>query len=545
VSLGSSPTPRFWPWSLVWAVLFAVAHTQSPHYFSNQHQYLLHGLADAGFGLLNQDWLVNTKDPTPVFTTMVEKAYSWAGPFAFQALYFVLLGVYFESVRRLVEVVPGFPSRGPARVVFLTLFLAAHAAILRVWSVELMGVDYPWYLQSGVAGQYVLGPGLQPSAFGILLVASLAAFANGRSVLAAALAAGAAVVHSTYLLPAGLMTLGYVLVLFRERQLVRGLAAGLLALALVVPVVAHNIHTFSPGNADRFREAERLLAEVRIPHHAVMDRWLDGIAVAQLGAMLVGIVLVRRTRLFPVLVLATAACVIFSVVQVITGSHTLALLFPWRLSAVLMPVATAVILAHVARGIAWVARKSESAGLAIVWACGILGLGLAAAGVAVMTLGLGYRMNDAELSLLDFVEEHKKPGDVYLLPVRFPNLSGAPRGSGSTTFTPPPRAKPGVTLIPVDLQRFRLSTGAPIYVDFKAVPYAENDVLEWYRRLQDCERWYDHREWSDDIIRELRAAGITHVVATADRDVTSPELELIYRDEGYVLYRVRQMQNAK
>src|SRR5262249_55641660 len=150
---------------------------QSPHYFSNQHQYLLHGLADAGFGLLDQDWLANTKDPTPVFSTVVEKAYAWLGPFAFQVLYFVMLGVYFESVRRLVEVVPGFPDRGPARVVFLTLFLAAHAAILRVLSVKLTGIDYPWFLQAGVAGQYVLGPGLQPSAFGVLLVASLAAFA--------------------------------------------------------------------------------------------------------------------------------------------------------------------------------------------------------------------------------------------------------------------------------------------------------------------------------------------------------------------------------
>src|SRR5262249_58283649 len=105
-------------------------------------------------------WLGNTKDPTPVFSTVVENAYAWLGPFAFQVLYFVMLGVYFESVRRLVEVVPGFPDRGPARVVFLTLFLAAHAAILRVLSVKLTAIDYPSFLQAGVAGQIVPGPGL-------------------------------------------------------------------------------------------------------------------------------------------------------------------------------------------------------------------------------------------------------------------------------------------------------------------------------------------------------------------------------------------------
>jgi Domain of unknown function (DUF6798) len=533
------PTPRFWPWALLWAGVFALAHTQSPLYYSNQHQYFLHGLAEAGVGLLGEDWLANTKDPTPVFTALVANAYACFGPFAFQVFYFVLLGVYFESMRRLVDVVPGFPARSPARVVFLTLFVAAHAAVLRVTSVELTGVDYPWYLQAGVAGQYVLGPGLQPSAFGVLLVSSLAAFANGRSVLAAGLAAAAAALHSTYMLPAALMTLGYLLVLWREGQALRALAAGLLALAMVLPVVVHTVRTFSPGDPHAFREAQRLLAEVRIPHHAVVDRWLDGISVAQLIAMLVAIALVRRTRLFPVLVFVTAACVVLTVVQVLTGSDTLALLFPWRFSAVLMPVATAVILAHIAQGIGQWVEKSVSASWGVTLLCAIVTAELVAGGMYISARGLGYRMNDAELPLLNFVKDHKKPGDVYLLPVRFPNLTGAKRGSVSTTFTPPPRAKPGATLIPVDLQRLRLYTEAPIYVDFKAVPYAEEDVLEWHRRMQDCERWYEQRDWDDGIIRKLRDAGITHVVATADRDVKSPALELVYRDEGYRLYKVR------
>jgi len=533
------PTHRYWPWALLWSGVFALAHTQSPLYYSNQHQYFLHGLADAGVGLLGEDWLANTQDPTPVYTALVTKAYEWFGPFAFQVFYFILLGVYFESIRRLVEAVPGFPARGPARVVFLTLFVAAHAAVLRVVSVELTGVDYPWYLQSGVAGQYVLGPGLQPSAFGVLLVTSLAAFANGRSVLAAGLAAAAAALHSTYMLPAALMTLGYMLVLCREGQALRALAAGLLALAMVVPVVVHNVRAFFPDDAHGFREAQRLIAEVRIPHHAVVDRWLDGIAVAQLVAMFVAIALVRRTRLFPVLVFVTAVCVVLTIIQVLTGSHTLALLFPWRFSAVLMPVATALTLAHLSRFIGQRLEHREAACRGVIVSCAIITAALVAGGMDVLWRELGYRMNEAEVPLLNFVKEHKKPGDVYLLPVRFPNLTGARRGSVSTTFTPPPRAQPGATLIPVDLQRFRLHTEAPIYVDFKAVPYAEADVLEWHRRMRDCERWYEQRLWDDGMIREVRAAGITHVVATADRDVTSPDLDLVYRDEGYRLYRVK------
>ena len=45
-------------------------------------------------------------------------------------------------------------------------------------------------------------------------------------------------------------------------------------------------------------------------------------------------------------------------------------------------------------------------------------------------------------------------------------------------------------LIAVDLQRFRLFTGVPIYVDFKSIPYKDTEVLEWFRRLKQCSEWY-------------------------------------------------------
>ena len=109
------------------------------------------------------------------------------------------------------------------------------------------GVDYPWYLQAGVAGQYVLGPGLQPSAFGVLLVASLAAFANDRPHLAAGLAAGSAVIHATYLLPAALFTLGYAAALRREGRARTAATVCAVALAVALPVVAYTLVMFRPS----------------------------------------------------------------------------------------------------------------------------------------------------------------------------------------------------------------------------------------------------------------------------------------------------------
>jgi hypothetical protein len=523
----------FWPWAVAWAALFALAHGQAPDFYSNQHQYLLHGLARAGLGHLNEDWLADTHDPTPTFTTLVAVVYKAVGSFGLHALYFVLLGSYFEGVRRMVGALPGFPDRGPGRLLFLALFLAGHACFLRVVSAWLTGVDYPWYLQAGLAAQYLLGPGLQPSAFGVLLILSLAAYANDRPVLAAGLAAAAAVMHSTYLLAAGLLTLGYVAGRWRAGERWRAVSAGLFALAVVLPAVGYNLRTFVPEDGTQLREAEHVLADIRIPHHTVVSHWFDAVAIGQLVVMAAGLIVLRRTRLFLPLVVATVASAILSAVQVLTKSDTLALLFPWRFSVVLMPVAVAVLLAKLA---AAVARLTP--GPAVSWAAVGASVLLAAGGVWVTATGRGYRVNEAEGPLLDHVRQYGHPGEVYLLPVKRATLKPETPASQSKTFVPPVRT--GQVGIPVDLQRFRLATGVPIYVDYKAVPYAPAEVLEWLRRVDNCERWYKERDWdATGVIGEVIAAGVTHVVAAADKDVRSRRLEQVYADEGYRLYRVR------
>ena len=111
---------------LVLAGGFALAHTQSPLFFSNQNQYLLHGLADAGYGHLSHDWLASTHDPTPAFSVLVAGLDKLGGLFAIQVAFFVLLMLYFISMWKLVE------ALGTQRLlVFTAMFIAAHADPVR------------------------------------------------------------------------------------------------------------------------------------------------------------------------------------------------------------------------------------------------------------------------------------------------------------------------------------------------------------------------------------------------------------------------------
>src|SRR5262245_25880138 len=90
-------------WLIAMAGLFALAYTQSPYVWSNQHQYFLHGAALAGFGDLRNDWLANTTDPTPVFSWLVALAYRTAGPSLLAAIYFVMLMAYFIAIDRILS----------------------------------------------------------------------------------------------------------------------------------------------------------------------------------------------------------------------------------------------------------------------------------------------------------------------------------------------------------------------------------------------------------------------------------------------------------
>jgi hypothetical protein len=529
------------PWGLLaWSVIFALAHTQAPLYYSNQNQYFLHGLADSGYGHLSEDWLANTRDPTPVFSALVAITDRHIGEWPFYVYYAVLLVVYFISLVRLCDVLPARPTSAAGRSIFLTLLVAAHAAVLRWGSVRLFGTDYPWYLHCGVANQYALGPGLQPSAFGVLLIASVAAFAHRRIALAAACSCAAAIFHSTYLLPAAFLTLAYMVVLWRDGRGRGALLLGAGSFLAVFPVVVYNLRQFAPSSGEQFAEAQHLLAHFRIPHHALIERWLDKVAVAQIIWIVLGVILTRGSPLFPVLLISALLGSALTLVQAAVQSDTLALLFPWRISAMLMPVATAVILARLS-GLAGRLFEGNSA----TWrttaqvACVAAGVAMAIGGCVMMVRGTSYLMNPDEVPVMEYIRDHAQTGEVYLLPIAVPDLASAPPGSFSTSFTPAPRAGKDKHLITVDLQRFRLFTGAAIYVDFKAIPYKDTEVLEWRRRLRRVEEWYGRAEWDSAVRDELIREGVTHVLGTAGREPRADFLELVYGDDAYRVYRVR------
>jgi hypothetical protein len=520
---------------LLGASLFALAYGQAPLYYSNQNQYCLHGLANADEGFLRDDWLAQTRDPTPLFTALVAFTVRWLHPWAFYVYYALLQGAYAAALLALFVAIVGTAAAERRWPLFLALFVLVHSAAARSASYRWLGNDYPWFLQSGVAGQYAVGAMFQPSSFGVLVVITVACFVQGRIYAAAVCTALAAIIHSTYLLPGALLTLGFLAALIAEGRLWQAVRVGALTLALVAPSVVYLLAEFGPSSRETFAQAQAILVDFRIPHHCLPELWLDAIAGLQIAAMLVATLLTWRTRLFFVLCVPFGLAAVLTAAQAATQSHTLALLFPWRVSVVLMPIATTVLLSKVASA-PWSALDGSATRLASLG----LVVVLAALGLWICLGRHGFRVNDEEIPLLNYIRDNKTAGDVYFLPVK---TDAAPRarGSLSSDFMPLPEKKQGEKVIRVDLQRFRLYTAAPIFVDFKSIPYKDVEVLEWRQRLRIAQQVQtDLREGrTAEAVAELRAHGVTHLIVPATQTPDSPDLDKVYEDEHYRLYRLR------
>lgn len=517
-----------------WALLFGLAYAQAPLYYSNQNQYFLHGLADAGRGQLHDDWLANTADPTPAFSFLVNFTASFLHEYAFHFYYLGLLGIYAASLLAIFSYLAGDRDTVGRRLAFVVAVTLVHCAFVRWGSYRLLGADYAWYAQAGLAGQYALGAMFQPSTFGVLLIASIALFVHGLVFWSVTVAVTAALMHATYVLPAGMLILAYQLVLGRRGQWRYAFGVGLWGLVLVAPMLIFASIQFRPTSEAEFAEAQRLLVHLRIPHHCLPRLWCDGVAWGQIGWVALALLLVRKSALAVAIGVPFAIAAGLTLLQVATASDAIALLFPWRISAILVPIATAVILSRLV-----LICSLPSPALVVGH---ILLIALAIAGPVLVLTRQGFQTNDDELPLYEFVRTHRQPGDVYLLPMKVPDLAKTVRGSFSSDWKPVAARQADVRLIPIDFQRFRLATETPIFVDFKSIPYRDVEVLEWRRRLFWNQEMYRDRDWNQpDFADELRREGITHVVTTRHQEVKNERLKVAFEDANYRVFHLGRM----
>jgi hypothetical protein len=496
---------------ILWGVLFTLAYGQSPLYTSNQNQYFLHGFAQAGIEYLSQDWLANTLDPTPVFSKVIEfNARYLAWPPVFYGYYALLASIYIFSLFGILrQVFPheDFPIQ--KRWFYLSVLLLVHSAALRYLVVRIFDPDWAYLLDGGVAGQRLLGSVFQPSTFGVLLLLSIYFYLKGNLLGAVASLVLAPTFHPTYLLSAGVLTLVYMGGLYFERKTLRPpLVLGGAALLAVLPTLILSWTTFTGSDPQITARSREILVNFRIPHHAIPAEWLDGSVLIKAAALLGATFLIRKTRLFHLIFWPLLVATLGTLLQVWTESHVLALLFPWRISTWLVPLSVGVVIFWVLE-IFWPWLNRRISAPVLITGSVILAVALAATGFYKTSLDHTEKVNSSDRPMYAFIESYKSPGDVYL--------------------------------IPIDMQDFRLETGAPAYVEFKSIPYKDNDVIEWYRRINAAGNLYraPTKRVGCRLLSDLYREGVTHAVLPYDHTIKNcSNLEIQYVDLHYQLYKI-------
>jgi hypothetical protein len=375
----------------------------------------------------------------------------------------------------------------------------------------LLGFELGQFLHYGVAEQHVIGRIFQPSVFGVLILFSIHAFLQRKVVAAIFLLAFPATIHPAYFWAAAIFTASYMFVVFREQRSIKSsLAIGLLSLVLTLPVLIYFYLQFSPTSPEIWRRAQDILVNFRSPHHMNTAVWLSASAYGKIAITAVALYLVRTSKLFPVMLLPFLVFLLSILAQLLTGSSTLAASTPWRISVFLVPLSVCLIIGFIVSQVFDKFREPIAGRRRVLTAlnCALVLL-VVLYGARTQVKRHVKHYQDESMPMMDHVRETKSSGENYL--------------------------------IPVDLENFRVYTGAPALVTFKSGPYKDVEYLEWYRRLVAASEFYRAEdEIACDILKKLeRDYNLTHVVVKGQQPgVRCENLSAVYKDERYRVYKI-------
>lgn len=403
-----------------------------------------------------------------------------------------------------------FPIRATAArfIYFLVSLILVHSVVFTDITIRIYGSDLREDVIDGVAGQYILGGVLQPSVFGVFLLLSIYLFLKGRFLFSIIAVGVAAIMHVSYMLSAAMLVSAYAGVTFFRGQKMTAITIIILSGLIMLPAIAYVLWAFGVPFSSGANQAQEILVNFRFPHHADPQQWLGVSAYGKVMLTVLAIYLVRKTTLSIILIVSLLVGVALTALQIVTGSESIALLFPWRVSVYIVPLAVSLILGYVVCRIDDVLRLSKRN---VSW------FALTMTFIAILLVVI-----NGVFSTLERVEASRNDNSNPMM-----NYAAASLTSGE------------LYLIPPVLGKFRLYTGVPVYVDYKSNPYQDEDVVNWYERYLLVEEFYrtSAKNQCNTLTNDSRVSKVTHVVFSNDYEVWNCDpWSMLFSDEYYQIY---------
>lgn len=437
--------PTFsYAYTITIVLLLACGSVVAVPFISNQNQYFAHALSSMNANV-RSDWFINTIDPYPFFSSVAKSIYEWFGIYGIRICALLGTTVAITAVFWLAYHLVGRPN-------------LSNVAILGTVAV---GLTLPPHINAfeGVGGQYIISTPayLQPSMFGCFILLAIpcllaALSTNNRDVkillLAAAfvLAALGCALHPTYMVSALILLAAIFFANIWQGDKSRITYLTFAAIALVAVSVAANPALLSMAiSSPEYNRAAQRFAFERIPQHTALVNWKYADA-GRFIIMLVSVPIAAKKLKRPWLAYFLSACLIIgsaaTLLIQLMGQAKLALLFPWRVSVFITPISFTILAVWIAGYVEQAVPQWNWRRVALVFAS-IAGL----------------------------------YGVIGTLRAESPTESDE-----RTAFIKAVHPL-GVGLVPLGSENLRLNAAANIYVDLKSPPYASDDLIEWWQRV--------------------------------------------------------------
>jgi hypothetical protein len=333
-------------------IVLTIIYPMQELFSGNQNIYFLWGMADLLPNAFAADPLLISPNPYPAFSWLITLFPIRFLSFWTTAIYVFLSFIYSFSLFGIADRIAPLYKNRTQFFSFVTLFLFLHSS--PIWGTYfnlVFDVDLRWVWDSGIAEQGVLRGYLQPSVFGVFLLLSLYQVMRRNYALAILCIAPAAAFHASYVFLGGIMT---ILILLQSNFGKKNLLAAVILLLLVLPYSYYIFSNFvQVDETMKMAINQAVMAGYDENIHINPANWLGPKLYLQLLCMVIGAIALWKTHLRTVILGVIVFGILLTALAYVVDNTTLISLNPWRVSILIMPIASIAILSSIVNSSIW------------------------------------------------------------------------------------------------------------------------------------------------------------------------------------------------
>ena len=437
-------------------------------YFSNQNVYLFQAYILNNPNILQNDWLSTTKDGNYIFSQFTF--------FLMEINEYLpkLINKFFEIIffYFLLKIILNNEEKNNLILISIILILSIIAYYL--------GIGF-----SGIKNQHILGEVYQPSIFNVFFLPSILFFLRKNFYLSIIFLAVPPLFHPS-IIPTT-MVLGFIYTLLIIRDDLKKTAFFLLfGIFLISPSILFALKSQLSTTED-LRIAHDILANFRVPHHSDIS-FLGKRDIVSFLILIFGSLLCSNKNLKLILILGFTYILISLFLVSYLQSNTVKLMFLHRLNVVLIPIAYFVIIKEIytffdnkinlSIKIEKFKKLSHSLFYLVITILFLIGL----------NININANKNFIQKSKL--VETFTNSKNIWLV-------------------------QSIKSLKPDIVSQLRLNFSQPLFVDFKTHPSHPKDIIEWKKRIDLADSFFNSKtreEFNNNLKEILKISKIDFIL---------------------------------